>query len=166
MSVKSVPTPTFEIQLPLVCHDKPESKFRTSPAGRPLLAHLTHQNPKNSVRQAESARTQIGVRAHFLLRIRHKALPAPGADTGANLRRKGLRNASLPSESATLALGEFSRSSRVVPLPQFAPEPLLWPAATDAMINVLFSGLHFTNRILNSLGVIQITTPKFVCGTF
>ena len=116
MSMKSGSTHLFEIQLPLVSHDKPESKFRTY---SPLLAHLTHQNPKNSVRQAESARTQIGVRAHSLLRIRHKALPAPGADTGANLRRTGLRNASLPSESATLALGEFSRSSRVLPVLQF-----------------------------------------------
>ena len=132
MSVKSVLTNIFEIQLLLVSHDKPESKFRTY--------NLTHQNPKNSVRQAESARTQIGVRAHFLLRIRHKALPAPGADTGANLRRKGLRNASLPSESATLALGEFSRSSRVVPVLQFAPKRQLWPAATDAIICVLFLG--------------------------
>ena len=141
MSVKSVLTPTFEIQLLLVCHDKPESKFRTY---SPLLAHLTHQNPKNSVRQAESARTQIGVRAHFLPRIRHKALPAPGADTGANLRRTGLRNASLPSESATLALGEFSRSSRVVPVFLFAPKRQLWPAATDAIICVLFCGLVFS----------------------
>ena len=132
MSVKSVLTNIFEIQLLLVSHDKPESKFRTY--------NLTHQNPKNSVRQAESVRTQIGVRAHFLLRIRHKALPAPGADTGANLRRKGLRNASLPSESATLALGEFSRSSRVVPVLQFAPKRQLWPAATDAIICVLFLG--------------------------
>ena len=137
MSVKSVLTNIFEIQLLLVSHDKPESKFRTY---SPLLAHLTHQNSKNSVRQAESVRTQIGVRAHFLLRIRHKALPAPGADTGANLRRKGLRNTSLPSESATLALGEFSRSSRVVPVLQFAPKRQLWPAATDAIICVLFLG--------------------------
>ena len=75
-----------------------------------------------------------------MLRIRHKALSAPGADTGANLRRKGLRNASLPSESATLALGEFSRSSRVVPVLQFAPKRQLWPAATDAIIYVLFLG--------------------------
>ena len=40
LSVKSVLTPTFEIQSSPVSHDKPESKFRTY---SPLLAHLTYQ---------------------------------------------------------------------------------------------------------------------------